>query len=292
MKLSIILNISNRANLFRYTANSIVHYCDPARLSETELLVVDENSQDGLGSILENLKDVFGQIKIIRIDQKLSGLNIQCYNPVLGLNIGALKAASNNLLFIQPETFFLKDNVSWAFDNCEDGKVWLAETYSGSRNFRTNIDQYMFFDGNNFIFHEPHKADKETFVQNYVGKADQNYPYVVATTKHNMMDIGLLDVRYAEGWAGDDDDWLLRHRVVGHYIGVVDWMSCYHINHNKHDENGIPINLDGSPLHLHNVALWKNAMENLTRENVTDRFDYNTDVSSRCILSEEIIYGS
>lgn len=288
--LSMILNISDRASLLEHTVNSICHhssggYFNAKYFKYTELIVVDEGSQDNLKEILTGLSRIIPNIKIIQIDRKLSTLSINCYSPVVGLNVGILSASSNKLLIFQPETLFLKNNVSAAILNCRDGYVWLAETYSGTPAFRRSINK----DYLHNINYNAHLNDKGAFKQNYAGKQDQIYPYVVATTKQNMFDIGLLDVRYAEGWASDDDDWILRHRKAGHFVEVTDGMSCYHINHNKHDANGRPVNLHGTALHCHNEALLQNAVHNITKENVADRLNYNKEISSQCIISKEVL---
>jgi glycosyltransferase involved in cell wall biosynthesis len=282
--LSIILNIKNRANLFRFTSDSMIFHSGKfIQDHDVELVVVDEKSDDGL---IEILRELSSYIKVRRVQLNTHAVypDLPCYNPVVGLNAGILNARSEKLLFIQPETLFMKDNVGFAYSGIVDNTVWLAETYNGSPQMLPVFNREWLLSAHYHVLH----YDSWGSWTNRIGMGSP-YPYMVATTVKAMREIGLLDVNYMGGWAGDDDDWLLRHKRVGHMVEITDGMACYHVNHNIHNEKGFVVNLDGSELHKRNIAILDIAREQLTAENVQDTFAHNYETTQQCIELVECI---
>jgi len=281
--LSIILNISNRNCLFKMTADSILYHCDETlRKADIELVVVDDNSQDGLRNTLRDLRS-YMNIKLVSVDILRRFPALPCYSPVIGLNAGILNASSNRLLFIQPETIFLKDNIKYAINHATDKEFIMAEAWGGTPGIAEVISRSWL----KSVDYDLLTMDPCASYTTRVDVQDGGYPYVVSTTRNTIRDIGLLDVSYVGGWACDDDDWMLRHRRAGHVVGVTDRMGCYHINHNQHNTAMKPMTLANTPLHVRNMRLLYNAIQNVDAINVASNYHNNRKTTLGCITGVE-----
>jgi hypothetical protein len=226
-----------------------------------ELVVIDEGSADDLMYALSPLSRNM-RVKFVQVDVEL------CAN-------------SDNILKIQPETVFLKDNIRFALSNITNNTIWFARTLAGAPAMGERLRSRSLQN----IGYNVDELDDGVSVTNEVGMDGAVYPYMIACKKKAIFNCGLLDVRYMEGWACDDDDWTLRHRRAGHQVKVTDGMECYHINHNRHDGEGRVVNLAGSELHMHNALLLQNAISDLTTYNLLDRLQENIRVTRKCIVS-------
>jgi len=288
--LTIAVGIKNRAEQLGLTLSSVLHHSSEAlKASEVELLVIDEESTDGLEDLLLQVRDYFNTIRLVQIDVKRAGVDIVSGSATITTNLAFLLAGGNRVLKFQPETLFLKDNIAFMLRNEDLGKrVPFANTFSGQAKLSPEmvVDvQYNapLLDHRAYHVNQPgvsYHLAQDAEVGTALVASDLGspfYPYVWGCAKDLFLESGLIDIDFMSGWAAEDDFMMLRLAQAGGELQVVDDMQAYHLWHKSSGR------FRGGPFHKRNINVL-NGLRDIEPDEFQRRAQRNKDLSLKCIL--------
>ena len=133
MKLSIILSIQNRANLFRYALEGLARQDYPA--GDLEICIGDYYSNDNLMSLIDRYSEDF-TFKYCQIDKNKSYVPMTSYNPAADFNVLIKYVASHPYIIKMDPEIVMRD--PWVLAEIAEG---LEENDSRMYNARAHFTE-------------------------------------------------------------------------------------------------------------------------------------------------------
>jgi glycosyltransferase involved in cell wall biosynthesis len=164
--------------------NSLKSIVKTACLSEYEVILVDDNSRES--ERVENLQKEFPFLQVIRIEQYQKSH----INPCVAYNLGFAYCSGDIIILQNPECEHVGDILSYVEKNLTEENYLSFACYAPD--YRDDEHWY------NHPLHRP-----------------VYYHFCSAITKTNLQKLGGFDVRYAQGYAYDDVEFVERITRLG-----------------------------------------------------------------------------
>jgi len=228
MKLSIVSAYHNRK---RQLINTLETIKKSSEVDNTEFIVVDDCSDEN--ERIEDLQERFSFLKVVRLEKK----DKWYHNPCVPFNIGIKEAKGDVIILQNPECLHLGDILKYIRENINDTNYLTFSTYAINQEKTQRISNLDFQEQNIYdkIKTEIGEFKMIGFTQegeeawyNHSFCRPSYYHFVSAMTKKNMDELGGFDERYAEGHAFDDDELLLRIRLMNLKLEIVNEPIAVH----------------------------------------------------------------
>lgn len=221
MKLSVIIPIFNRVNLFTLGLKSLVANNFPK--NDWELIVVDDRSTM---DVSEAWKDLDINVKHIRIDPQTHHAYRGYHTPALAINIGIKHASGDVICITQPEILHDKENLQRGYDQALQntqvfGKVMLT-TGAFTKTILQEHNQ-----GHSFDVYWADGLEKA----GHVFPDNELYWYVYFVKKTHALAVHGVDEEYLKGVYAEDDDFKERLRIWGILPELNRGIRGIHIDH-------------------------------------------------------------
>jgi len=224
--ISIILPIKNRAQYFWSTLESYVRQSLPS--SEFELIVVDQQSDDGL---LDTLKRYHNRLNITLYDlDPMSGrvkpMKLGLINPSLPQNFGVKNCNGDIIILTSPETVFAVDNLKLIKERVSNNNFIYGRV--------TNAKHYTF---KNFEYNYLRSIDGKLFCgKERSPEVAPNAYFIGAMMKQDFIKIGGVEEAFMVGVGHEDDEFGRRLKNAGLDIKLDEEILGIHQFHGKIDE--------------------------------------------------------
>jgi GT2 family glycosyltransferase len=228
MKLSIVSAYHNRKSQLINTLETIKK---SSEVDNTEFIVVDDCSDEN--ERIEDLQERFSFLKVVRLEKK----DKWYHNPCVPFNVGIKEAKGDVVILQNPECLHLGDILKYIRENINDTNYLTFSTYAINQEKTQRIGNLDFQEQNIYdkIKTEIGEFKMIGFTQegeeawyNHSFCRPSYYHFVSAMTKKNMDELGGFDERYAEGHAFDDDELLLRIRLMNLKLEIVNEPIAIH----------------------------------------------------------------
>ncbi len=227
VKLSVVISIKNRSNLFKHTLRS--YDKQTMNKKDFELIVVDDGSTEDLRTLLKEYN--YGmKIKYIRIDSTKSEIPVWGLTPALTNNVGFKNSAGDVILICGPETLQKECNFDIAYEAAQKdisafGLIWHSNIQFVNMLMKNpNMDRLSFDDMLKIPSSRVMNITQNTF-----------YWFLLAVKKKHIFDIGGVDEEYLRGVCGEDDDFAARLRTSGIENVHEFRMIGIHLDHSQED---------------------------------------------------------
>lgn len=223
-RISIVTSYYNRKKLFYETLKSI----SKTKYSNFEVVVVDDGSDKH--ERLEDLKNEFGFLKVIRIEKEDKWYK----NPCIPFNIG-IKSLTGDIIILQnPECYHVNDILTYAYENSNDSNYLSISTYALDKKLTA---KFLKIENKKEFFQ---KLPQQEFVgetllgwYNHSKYRPVYYHFCSIMTKNSMNLLGGFDERYADGIAFDDNEILERINRLKLNTIICDNVSVVHLYHDS-----------------------------------------------------------
>jgi len=288
--LTLAVGIKNRAKELRLTLGSMIYHSGDVlkrHKDSIELLVLDRQSTDNLQDVLESVKDYFN-IRLIQVDLKRAGVRVVSTSGAVLTNLSFLLARGDRVLHFQPETLFLKDNITFMLEHDDlEFRVPMASTFDGQIKLSPGVIEdieydVLLLDHKATYINQPgmsyHLTEDEDLGSALVASDLDHpfYPWVWGCLTDLFLQTGLIDMDFLGGWAAEDDFMMLRLGQLGAYLHVVDDMVAYHMWHKR-------TAFAGSRFHQRNIAVL-DGLRNINPMELQRRAERNRRISLRCVV--------
>ena len=228
MKISIVTAYHNRKKQLINTLETIKK---SSEVDNTEFILVDDCSDEN--ERVEDLQNIYPFFKVVRLEKK----DKWYHNPCVPFNVGIKNATGDVIVLQNPECLHMGDILKYVKENINDSNYLTFSTYAINQIKTENISN-LNFDGES-IFEDIKNLIGEFKMIGFTQEGEEAwynhsfcrpsyYHFVSAMTKKNMDELGGFDERYAEGHAFDDDELLLRIRLMGLKMEIVNEPIAIH----------------------------------------------------------------
>lgn len=219
MKLSVIIPIFNRVQLFRLGLESLVRNTFPK--NDWELIVIDDRSTEDVSKAWEGLGL---NVTHIRIDPQTHHSYRGYHTPALAINIGIKHAKGDVLCITQPEILHDRENLQRGYSQAlQDvqvfGKVMLTTGAFTKRILNLKEQAY------ETLWENGSRLGGNIFPDNEL------YWYVYFVKKAHAVSVQGVDEEYLKGVYGEDDNFKERLRLYGILPELNRGIRGIHINH-------------------------------------------------------------
>lgn len=217
MKLSVIIPIFNRSELFTYGLASLA----TQEFKDWELILVDDRSTEDLSEVYGLFPDL--KIKHIKIDPRGHPHYKGYHTPAYAINVGVRHAEGEVICITQPEIIHSPDSLHIGYQYALQDVNVFAKVVLTHPKFP-------------FWLRENRHKDFEALWRKATGlgqlfKDNELYWYIAFLKKKYHEDINGVDERYMEGVYGEDDDWKERLRSHGVLPELNKNIRGIHIDH-------------------------------------------------------------
>lgn len=209
-RVSIIILTYNNIKHTKACLYSILAF---SNYSNLELVIVDNNSQDGSPEFLKGFKSKHGNVKLIlnKTNKGFSG----------GCNQGVEAATGDYLIFLNNDTIVTPDWVHGLTKHLEDDSIGLVGPIT---NFMWNHQEVdIFYRSIRAMLEKTSMFTKEGKLK----EVDDIAFFCVAARKDFIKKVGKLDERFGIGMF-EDDDYCLRVKKAGKKIAVAQSVFVHH----------------------------------------------------------------
>jgi glycosyltransferase involved in cell wall biosynthesis len=201
MKLSVIIPIYNRSELFTYGLASLA----AQDFKEWELVLVDDRSTEDLSKVYELFPGL--QVKHIKIDPREHPHYKGYHTPAYAINVGVRHAEGEVICITQPEMIHSPKSLQQGWGNAMQDVNVFAKVVLSHPKFPMWL-------------RENHQKPFNTLWQEAVKKGqvfqdNELYWYIAFVKKKYHEDINGVNELYMEGVYGEDDEWKERLRSHG-----------------------------------------------------------------------------
>lgn len=226
-KISIVTGYFNRKQLFYETLKSISR----SEYKDFELIAVDDCSSPE--HRIEDLVAEFPFLKIIR-QEKESKWYI---NPCVTFNIGLREAKGDIIVLQNPECLHVQDVLTFLSKYTNDSNYISISAYGLDPPLTKTIPER---NANNtlsdFLISLPQRGyigGTALGWYNHSKYRPVHFHFCSAMTRTNMAKLNGFDERYAHGIGYDDDEIIVRIKILGLKLVIVDNVSVIHQYHSS-----------------------------------------------------------
>lgn len=234
--ISVIIPTHNSFALKKGSIEVVLASLENQVLRDYEVIVIDDGSNDQTIDFLKDYSQRELPFNFKYISQRYCGNRANCRN------IGARKAKSSLLLFLDDDTIFLSDDAIKRVINAYKPKHFLC----GAKRYWS----YVTWDRNLFLY-AVRKQNYEKLKAKYILPVGINrrmgfrdlfeYSFLAncgVVAKTDFENVGGFDEVTFSGWGREDVDLMLRlylNRV--YFINLHNWVSVLHLNHPIREED-------------------------------------------------------
>lgn len=225
--ISIVTGYYNRKELFHRTLKSI----SKSKIKDLELIAVDDGSSPD--QRIEDLQIDFPFLKIIRLEKE----NKWCINLCIPINIGLREAKGDIIVLQNPECLHVHDVLSYFVENVDDSVYMSASAYGLNPQLTNELPQYL---ESNTLEDLLQSLPQRAYIggtalgwYNHSKYRPVHFHFCSAMTRSNMAKLNGFDERFAYGIGYDDDEIIVRIKILGLKLIVVDSVSVVHQYHSS-----------------------------------------------------------
>lgn len=225
--ISIVTGYYNRKELFHRTLKSI----SKSKIKDLELIAVDDGSSQD--QRIEDLQTNFPFLKIIRLEKE----NKWYINPCIPFNIGLREAKGDIIVLQNPECLHAHDVLSYFVENIDDSVYMSASAYGLNPQLTNELPQYL---ESNTLEDLLQSLPQRAYIggtalgwYNHSKYRPVHFHFCSAMTRLNMAKLNGFDERFAYGIGYDDDEIIVRIKILGLKLVVVDSVSVIHQYHSS-----------------------------------------------------------
>lgn len=208
MKVSIVISIKNRTDLFRRSLKQYKYQTMPK--SDWELVVVDDMSDEDVLSVLKKYGSCFNY-KYIKIDSKKNDFPV-FWGPSLSNNVGFKAAEGDVVVITSPEVMVDYTALDNSYNMAMTGVSAFGHVLFSHNQFvqmmdkNPKMEEYSFYE----LFRLP------TATNGFPDINSKNfYWFWLAVKRDVVLSIGGCDENFMRGICGDDDDFADRLKLFG-----------------------------------------------------------------------------
>lgn len=225
MRISIVSGYYNRKELFYQTLKSITK----SKFKDFEFIVVDDGSSED--QRLDDLQPEFPFLKIIRLKKE----NKWYINPCITFNIGIREAKGEIIVLQNPECLHVHDILSYFDEHVDNSNYISMSAYGLNPELTATLPQYC-ENGTlqEFFSSLPQKAyigGTALGWYNHSKFRPVHFHFCSAMSRTSMSKLNGFDERYAQGVGYDDDEIIVRIRMLGLKLIIEDNLSVIHQYH-------------------------------------------------------------
>ena len=223
-KISLILPIRNRAKLFKAALDSYV--AQTLSPHEFEIIIVDQQSDDGLLELIEQYKTKLN-LRLYDIDINTGQIKPNVFgglsNPALPQNFGVRQARGDIIILTSPEVVFAENNLA--------GINTLLRRQEFMYGHVINARHYKF---DNFGIEYLRQINGEEYCGPSATPKQKPWAYFIgAIHKEDFLSVGGIEELFMLGIGNDDHEFGLRLMSAGYKLTLNDAVFGIHQTHNK-----------------------------------------------------------
>jgi len=209
-RISIVMGYKTRIQQLTLTLRTISLFPH----QDTEIIVVDDNSNDGVGDLVSRFKNL--NLRVIPFG---SAPHI---NPCVVYNRG-FRIATGEIVIIQnPETLYLTNVLEYARQNLTDAKYLTFSCFYTKQDKHSALGQLLCASDHELLNKIRSVVDlnrKQWY--NHATYRPRCLHFCSAITRTNLEKLGGFDERFADGYCFDDEEFLTRIRRMGLAVRIV-----------------------------------------------------------------------
>jgi glycosyltransferase involved in cell wall biosynthesis len=223
--ISIVSGYYNRKELFYQTLKSI----SKSKFKDFEFIAVDDGSSSE--HRIEDFLNEFPFLKIIRLEKK----NKWYINPCITFNIGLREAKGNIIVIQNPECLHVHDVLTYLNENVNDSNYISISAYGlnpeltsalSQRNENNTVAEFL-----NTLPQKPYIGGTALGWYNHSKFRPVHFHFCSSITRSNMAKLNGFDERFAMGIGYDDDEIIVRIKILGLKLHIEDNISVIHQYH-------------------------------------------------------------
>jgi len=226
--ISIVTTYYNRKRLFEETLRSITK----SVIKDFELIVVDDGSDEQ--ERLEDLKSEFPFLKIVRLEKE----NKWYVNPCVPFNIGIREATGDKIILQNPECLHVHDILKYVDEELDDSKYVSFACYGVAENQNEEVARRSkngtleeFVNG---LPQQTYRGTNTIGWYNHSKYRPMHYHFCAAITRNNMTKLNGFNERLANGIGFDDDELVVRIKMLRLNLVINDNIQVVHQFHPSH----------------------------------------------------------
>lgn len=225
MNISIVTGYYNRKELFYQTLKSIVK----SKTKDFELIAVDDGSDPD--QRIEDFCAEFPFLKIVRLERT----NKWYINPCITFNIGLRESKGDIIVLQNPECFHVHDVLTYISENINNSSYLSMSAYGLNPELTKTIPEHntngTILDLFSSLPQVPYVGGESLGWYNHSKFRPVHFHFCSAITRTNMNKLNGFDERFAYGIGYDDDEIIVRIRILGLELKIEDNVSVIHQYH-------------------------------------------------------------
>jgi len=225
--ISIVTSYYNRKKLFEETLRTI----KKSEVKDIEFVVVDDGSDPG--QRLEDLKSKYPFLRVIRLERE----DKWYINPCIPFNVGIRAAKGDKIVLQNPECLHVHDVLKCVDEELDDSKYMSFACYAVDSNQNKNIPKHSrngtLGDYIKTLPQQIYRGFDSPGWYNHSKYRPTHFHFCAALSRNNMSKLNGFDERFANGIGYDDDEIVMRVRMLGINMVIKDEVQVVHQYHSS-----------------------------------------------------------